>query len=162
MPEFFCTKVKTARSYALMPAHQQDEDALKALPGGRPLQVKVTRMRNPLFHRKIMALVHQLYEHWDPQVEDMPQFFQERGIVPEKNFDRFRKDLIIRAGFYDPVIRLNGDMRVEAKSMSFGALSEDDAQVLFEKFIDIGINHMMSNYTGDQLRQVIEQIEEFE
>lgn len=159
--ELFVTKAKTATGYALMPAHQQDLDAITKLPVGQPLRVKVTKMRNVQFHRKIMALINLLYEKWEPNIEDMPKFLQDRGIVPEKNWDRFRKDLIIRAGFFNAVFRLNGDVRVEAKSMSFGSMSEDDAEKLFDKILDVGLKQIYLGYTGDELREVVDQIMEF-
>ena len=38
-----------------------------------------------------------------------------------KNFDRFRKDLTVLSGFYNATYTFRGDVRLEPKSLSFGA-----------------------------------------
>lgn len=152
MTDFFCTKVKTATGYALMPAHQQDLDAITKLPAGQPLRVKVTRMRNVQFHRKYFALLNYAFDCWTPD---------EANMVGEKNFDRFRKDIIILAGFYECYVRLNGETRIEPKSISFTNMDQDDFDALYDKTIDVIIKYVLRNYTGAELRAVIEQIEEF-
>ena len=152
MTEFFCTKVKTATSYALMPAHETDLEALKKLPKDQPLRVKVTRMRNVDHHRKWWALVNLAFDYWEPGEDNQ---------VGEKNLERFRKDLIILAGFYKQYIRIDGSTRIEPKSISFGSMSQDEFEGLYEKTIDVIIKHVLRNYTGDELRSVVDQVEEF-
>ena len=159
MTEFFCTKVKTATSYALVPAHQTDEDALKALPTSVPLRVKVTRMRNVQFHRKYFALLNYAFECWTPP--EGQALASNISVVVEKNFDRFRKDIIILAGFYEAHYRLNGEVRLEPKSISFSSMDQDAFDILYDKTIDVIIKHVLSNYTGDELRNVIDQVMEF-
>ena len=158
MTDLFVNKVKTATGYALMPAHESDLEAIKKLPVGQPLRVKITKMRNVQFHRKIMALITLLFDYWEPDDSNIPAYLSVRGIEPQKNWDRFRKDLIIAAGFYDATFRLNGDVRVEAKSMAFDRLTEEEAEELFNKIIDIGLNMVSKNYTEEQLRTATEQI----
>ena len=161
MTDLFVTKVKTATGYALMPAHQSDLDAIKKLPTD-PLRVKVTRPRNLKFHRKIWALIDVLFDYWEPSCDNVPAYIRERGIEPVKDRDRFRKDLIITAGFFDATYRINGDVRVEAKSMAFDKMSEDEAETLFNRFIDIGVNMANVTYTGDELRQTVDTILSFD
>jgi len=87
---------------------------------------------------------------------------QVSGINPEKNFDRFRKDIAILAGFYEATFRLNGDVRLEAKSISFHSMSEDEFEELYTKTIDVIVKHVLNNYTDEMLRSVLEQVEAFE
>ena len=153
MTDLFVNKVKTATAYALMPAHQQDLEAIKSLPNNVPLRVKVTRMRNVQFHRKWWALVNYAYDCWTPD---------ESNQVGEKNFDRFRKDIIILAGFYERYVRLNGETRIEPKSISFASMSEDEFSDLYTKTVDVIIKHVLRNYTGEELRIVVDGILEFD
>lgn len=153
MTDIFCQKVKTGTSWALIPAHQSDVDYIKTLPNGQPIRVTVRRMRNPQFHRKYFALLNYLYDIWEPEDENM---------VGEKNFDRFRKDIIILAGFYERYIRLDGSTRIEPKSISFAAMDEDEFSDLYEKTIDVGIKYVAINYTSDELNAVVEGILEFD
>jgi len=158
MPDLFMTKVKTARSYALMPAHQQDEDALKKLPVGQPLRVKVTRMRNVQFHRLYFALLNYAFDCWEPKAT-VPNVL---GLEVEKNFDRFRHDVTILCGFYESYYRLNGEVRIEPRSISFSSMGQDEFEELYAKTIDVIIKYVLTGFSGDQLREIIEQIEEFE
>ena len=162
MTDLFMTKVKTATSYALVPAHQTDEDALKKLPMTMPLRVKVTRMRNVQFHRKYFALLNYAFDVWEPPEVIVDTLVPSRTQMPEKNFDRFRHDIIILAGFYDSYFRVNGSTRIEAKSISFSSMDQDEFDILYDKTIDVIIKHVLNNYTGDELRAVIDQIQEFD
>lgn len=160
MTDIFCNKVKTATSYALLPAHQQDEGELKKLPKGQPLRVKVTRIRNVDHHRKYFALLNYAFDVWEPpQLEDDPH---RPKLEIEKNFDRFRKDIAILAGFYEATYRINGDVRLEAKSISFGNMDQDEFDKLYDKTIDVIIKHVLRNYEGDELRAVVDQVMEFD
>jgi len=152
MTDLFCNKVKTATGWALMPAHQSDLDELVKLPAGQPVRVTVKRMRNPQFHRKWWALINYAFDCWEPP----------ENHVGEKNLERFRKDIIILAGFYDYHVRLNGETRIEPKSISFAAMDEDEFEDLYSKTIDVIIKHVLRNYTGDELRSVIDQVMEFD
>ena len=63
------------------------------------------KMRNPAFHKKYMALLNLGFDNWEPGEID-----SDHGI-PEKNFDRFRKDVAIMCGFYTLVTRLDGSAK---------------------------------------------------
>jgi hypothetical protein len=167
MTDIFCNKVKTATGYALMPAHETDLEAVKKLPNGQPIRCKVTRVRNPLFHRKFFALMNHLFDIWEPPVvmaaHELAQGYFDADLAqPEKNFDRFRKDLTILAGFYTHQFRVDGSVRVEPKSISFANMDEDEFEQLYDKMIDVGIKYVARNYTGPELRAVVDGIMEFD
>lgn len=163
MAEFFVQKVKSATSYALMAAHESDLEAIKKLPAHQPVRVKVTRIRNVDHHRKYFALLNYAFDVWEPN----PVIGVAPACLPidmeiEKNFNRFRKDITILSGFYDASYRINGDVRLEAKSISFASMDQDEFEQLYDKTIDVIIKHVLRNYTGDELRAVVEQIQEFD
>ena len=152
---------------ALMPAHESDAEVLKKLPVGQPIRVKVTRVRNPQFHRKFFALLNYLYDIWEPPVaiaehELRSGKFDPDLAQPEKNFDRFRKDIIILAGFFTHQFRVDGSVRVEPKSISFAAMDETEFEELYGKVIDVGLKYVARNYSEDELRAVVDQIMEFD
>ena len=164
MSEFFCTKYKMAKGAALVPSHQTDEDELKKLPVGQPLRVKVTRLRNVGHHRKYFALLNYAFECWEPP-ERSPKgsdLDNSYNLDAEKNFDRFRHDIIILCGFYHSYYRINGEVRLEPKSISFSSMDQDEFEKLYDKTIDVIIKHVLRNYTGDELREVVDQIMEFD
>ena len=165
--EFFCNKVKTAHMWALVPAHASDLEAVKKLPAHQPVRVRVTKIRNVGQHRKYFALLNYAFDVWEPPVA-MAMSELEHGHFdpslarPEKNFERFRHDIIILCGFYESYYRINGEVRLEAKSISFANMDQDSFEQLYDKTVDVIIKHVLRNYTGDELRAVVEQVMEFD
>ena len=167
MAEFFVQKVKSATSYALMPAHESDLEAVKKLPAHQPIRVKVTKIRNVDHHRKYFALLNYAFDVWEPpplSYEDMQRAcsFDIMPAAIEKNFDRFRKDIAILSGFFDTTFRVNGDMVFEPKSISFASMDQDEFERLYDKTIDVILKHVLKNYTGDELRAVVDSVMEFD
>ncbi len=146
------------RSTGLVPASENDNEALKKFKSGEPLRCKISRPRNYQFHKKYWALVNHAFDCFEPEGVEVPAFLSERGIVPEKNLERFRKDLTILAGYFDSSIRVNGEVRQEAKSISFGSMSQDDFDELYDKTISVILKYVLKNYTKDDLEQVVEEI----
>ena len=137
-----------------MPASEADAELLTKIKVGAVVKLKLTRMRNYKYHRKYFALIDFAFSYWTPTELPDPRW---PDVVPEKNFDRFRKDLIIRAGYYDATYRLNGDTRIEAKSISFANMSEDEFEKLFSATIDVVLSDVCTQYTEEMLRDVVEQ-----
>lgn len=141
----------TART--LMPASDHDAELLQHIKIGQPTKLTFKRVRNYQFHKKWFALLSLAYDYWVPD---------ENNQVGEKNFDQFREDIIILCGYYRQSVRLNGDTRVTAKSISFSSMSAEDFEKLYAKTIDVIIKHVLRNYTGDMLRSIVSQIEDFD
>lgn len=137
----------------LTPASEADKEALDRLPLGQNVSIEFKRVRNLHFHRKFFALCRYAYDLWEPaKLEDSPW----DGVVPERNFDRFRKDLIIRAGYYECAYRLDGSIRVEAKSIAFENMEEDEFEKMYSRTIDVIIKHICTTMTGAELDHEVE------
>ena len=115
---------KTA-SGALAPANQQSFDALGKIKIGDAIQVSIKKVNNLEFHKKLFALFNFAYDHWDPQE------LEYKGQKVQKNFDQFRKDCTILAGFYDTVVNLRGDIRLVAKSLSFDKMNHNERKKFY-------------------------------
>lgn len=161
MTKLYCNRIKTAKSTALVPCHSSDEDELKKLPLNQPLTVTVTRIRNIQFHRKYFALLNYAFDTWEPPDKEIPLHIKNAGPVA-KSKDRFRKDICILAGFYESSYRLNGDIRIEAKSIAFHNMDESEFTELYEKTFDVILKHVLKNYTGDELRVAVDHVMEFD
>ncbi|MEJ1365643.1 MAG: DUF1367 family protein [Candidatus Sedimenticola sp. (ex Thyasira tokunagai)] len=95
------------------------------------------------------------YEHWEPgEIED-PRL---KGAIPEKSFDRFRKDLTILAGHYDAFYRIDNTVKVEAKSIAFWSMDEEEFEQLYSSTINAVLKHILKNYTRDDLDTVVDQL----
>ena len=146
---------------ALHPASFNDQEILKHFKTGQPVSVELKRVRNYEFHKKWFALVGLAFDYWEPPDDGYGSAWKEK-IVIEKNFERFRKDITIKAGYFEATYRLNGDVRIEAKSISFASMSEDEFEELYANTIDVIIKNIMTQYDGDMLRSLVEQVEAFE
>ena len=145
----------------LMPAHASDEELLKKIPIGRPINCKITQPRNIKFFRKYWAMMHEAFDLWVPQ----PKAHKLLSIIDadiQKNFDRFRDDITILTGHYIATYRLNGDVRYEAKSIAWKSMSEDEFAEFYTHTIDILVEYVQTHYTDEQLRNALETIEAFE
>ena len=109
----------------LKPAYNSDYDKIKKLKFGEEYQCEVLQPRNIKFHRKFFALINMVFDNQEQY----------------KNSDRLRKDLIIEAGFYDEWIDIHGEIKREAKSISFGNMSEEEFEKLYSAVIDEVVKH---------------------
>lgn len=128
----------------MIPMDVEGEAYIASLKLGDVIRCRVSKPRNYKNLQRFMTLVRLLYDMWEPVAETW------RGHIAEKNFTRFRHDLTILAGYYDTVIAINGDVRVEAKSLSFGSMPEEEFQRLFSKVIDVGLKRIPSAYTNEK------------
>jgi hypothetical protein len=114
---------------ALIPADGPSAAFIQHLKVGAGLRGEFKRQRNPKFHRKVFALFQLAFDLWDaPELKY-------RGQQVAKNFDRFRRDPTILAGHYEAVTNLKGEIRLEAKSLSFASMGEDEFKQVFRSIL---------------------------
>jgi len=134
-----------------------DEDAEKILKmkNGVGLRVEIKKIRNYEFHKKFFAMLGIGFDAFSP-----PERFYKKLPV-QKNFERFRKDCIIAAGYYDVVVNLKGEVRAEANSISFGSMKTDDFEKLYTAVCNVLLQKVLANYTRDDLDEVVDQLINF-
>jgi len=119
----------------LAPASDMEAEKLTKLKTGGIYPAEIKQQRNPKFHGKVFAFFNYCFEFWNGG-QDL-QFTCER-----KQYDRFRKDLTILAGYYDKTFRLNGDIRLEAQSLSFGNMAQDEFERCYTALINAACKHI--------------------
>lgn len=141
---------------ALIPATDEDADALRKIKAGDAVRVDVKRIRNYRFHKKFFALVKYAFDIWSETVP--AQEYKGQPVKPD--FDRFRRDLIILTGRFDAVYSARGEVRVEAKSIAFANMSEDEFEQLYSDTIDVILNKILAGgrMTEDQLRAHVDNV----
>lgn len=140
----------------LAPATDEDADALRKIKTGAAVRVEVKQIRNYKFLQKWFTLAKYAFDIWSETVP--PQEYKGQPVKP--SFDRFRKDLIILGGRFDAVYNARGEVRVEAKSISFANMSEDEFEGLYSDTIDVILNKILndSSMTEDTLRNHVENV----
>lgn len=144
----------------LAPATEADADLLKKVKAGAGVRVELKRIRNYQFHKRWFALVSYAFDMWS----EITGPVEYRGEVIQPNMDRFRKDLTILAGYYDRVFNVRGEMRLEARSISFANMSQEDFERLYSATIDAVLGKVLTGtrLTEEQLRNYVDQVMSFD
>lgn len=139
----------TKQGVYLAPYDSQTEAWLSAKPDGVYVEADITAPRNARFHRKFFALLNVAYEFWEPVATET------KWGIPEKNYDRFRADLTILAGYYKQSIRMDGTVITEPKSISFANMNEEEFQLYYSKCVDVILKHVLVGWTIEQIDQQV-------
>jgi len=145
----------TKRNGMFLPSSEADAEIIAALCNGEMYRIKIEKPRNSKFHRKYFALLDILYELFEPPV------IQHKGEIVLKNRERFRKDIAIACGHYDLVVNIRGEVRAEAKSISFAKMDEVEFAQLYSRTIDYGLQKIAIDKTRDQLEAWVQSILDF-
>lgn len=150
---------KTASGH-FAPYGTESQEACAKVKMGQMLRGKFTRMRNPQFHRKMMALYQTCYETFS---EALGGGIEYRGELVKPSFTRFRHELTILAGHYVPVYNIKGEVKLEAKSISFASCSQEEAEEIFSDLINAALKHVYKErMTEPQLRKFVDDILAFD
>ena len=135
----------------LMPIDPDSVAWFNKLKPGEVVRAEFKRTRNYQFHKKYFALLSVGFDNWKPGE------INSKYGVPTKNFDRFRADLTILAGFYDTTVRLDGSVRIEPRSISFAKMSAEEFSDLYSRTIDVLIKHVYKqDMDPEKLNQIVE------
>jgi len=136
----------------VIPADPATVEAWNKIKLGEVVRADFKRARNPKFHRKYFALLNLAFDHWNPELPEI------HGMKAEKSFEQFRKDLTILAGYYTVSVRLNGEARVEAKSISFASMDEAEFEKLYSATIDVILKRVMQWADREEIERLVDQI----
>lgn len=109
---------------ALAPANDDTVESMKRFKNNEQMQVDVTMPRNIDFHRKAFALANKAFAHW------CADGTKDQYKTHKTQFESFREQLTILAGYFDEVYAIDGSVRLIAKSWSFGNMTQEQ----FEHF----------------------------
>jgi len=134
---------------ALAPADEHEAEKLRRLKLGALVKCQITETRNPQFHRKFMALVRLGFDSFHPPEATY------KGLPVEVDFEQFREDLTIAAGFRVVTYRINGDFRVRAKSISFARMTQDEFERVYSAVANVLLRGVLARY---QNRAVLDNV----
>ncbi len=115
----------------LVPADDNAQKLVESIKLGACLSVEATRTRNYRFHKKFFSLLNLAFDVWSPEGKE------HKGEPIQKNFDRFREDILIMAGHYDAVFSIDGYVRFTAKSISFARMDEDEFSKVYQAVLNV-------------------------
>lgn len=111
--------------------------------------------RNAKFHRKFFSMLNFAFDSWEPKRTRKTY----KGKEVAKNFERFRKDVLIMAGFYDQTFDLRGNMKLEAHSISFASMDDAEFEQVYSAVATVILEHVLTGYSGrEELDRVVDQM----
>lgn len=158
MSEFLFMKT----SLGLVAADDAARDWLSKKKIGSTILVEPREMRNAAFHKKWFSLVHLAFDYWQDDAETIE--FKGERVLPD--FDRFRKDVTILAGFYYPVVGLKGEVKIEPESLKWSQMTEDRFTKLYDATIQVLLQRVFNGtvcktMSEEELRSIADQIVEY-
>jgi hypothetical protein len=123
------------------------------MEAGEIAQAEMAIPRNYRFHKKFMALINFAFDAWEPCRVNKTY----KGQPVAKNITRFRKDVIVQAGFYEQTFDLNGNMKLEAQSISFANMDDAEFEQLYSSVADVILDKVLITYADrDELDEVMQ------
>ena len=133
-----------------VPAFDTDVERLEKFKTGEVYPVEVRLARNPAFHGKVFKFFQFCFEHWAADKTD------ERFKPTAAQFDTFRKNLTVLAGYRDVTFKINGGFRVEPKSLAFGSMEQAEFEEFYSAAINAAITHIFNNTTNPAILQKLQ------
>lgn len=145
-------------SGALMPL-DADDTTFSRFKAGNVIRCEIKEMRNGKFFRKWWGLVKIAYDLWT----ETGHTIEYKGELVLPNFDRFRKDVTVLAGYYDATYNLKGEVRLEPKSLQWSKMTEMEFGELYQKTINVILEKIIPHkgLTAEELDNWTTQILDF-
>jgi hypothetical protein len=96
------------------------------------------------------------FELWE-----IPEGLEYNGLKPEKNFEQFRNDVLIAAGFRELTANVKGECRFRASSISFASMDDTRFSEVYKLVFNVCWKYVMgriSTYTPEQAENTINQM----
>lgn len=124
----------------------QHADKLKKIKNGSVIELEYKQQRNYQFHKKVFSFFTYCFNYWSSDKE----FMDEAG-----QFDCFRKNMIVLAGYYDEYYKIDGSVRIEAKSISYGKMSQDEFETLYHSLVNSAMRHIFKDCDESMYEQLM-------
>lgn len=143
----------------LRAANQDSLTKIQRMQKGVVYKGSVVKPNNYKFHKKTFALLNLAYDHFCEYGTTQMEY-RGRKVMP--SFDRFRKDLIIMAGHYEPVFAIDGTVRLEAHSLSYDKCTDEQKERIYSDVVNAALKHVYKFQMSEQeLRALVDQYVNF-
>jgi len=130
----------------LEPASDMDAEQMNKFKTGNVYEIEMKLPRNPHFHGKVFAFFQYCFAHWKSDRE----FMDEKG-----QFDLFRKNLTVLAGYRNEFYKIDGAVRVEAKSLSYGAMDQDEFESCYQSLIQAAMRYIFTGSDEETYNKLV-------
>lgn len=145
----------------LVPDNDETAEYLQKVKTGAVLSGEFKQPRNYKFLQKTMVLFNYCFEHFADRMGEVGIEYKGQRAMPSK--ERFRKDLTILAGHYSVTYDIMGNVKLEAKSLSYASCSEQEAERIFSDVINAALKHVVTvGFTEKELRDTVDGLLRFD
>ena len=134
----------------LQATSDEDVEVMATWRMGEVIRCKVSRMRNAGYHRKYFSMLRYVFDRWEPPPND-------KGIIPQKNFEHFRGMVAIGTGHYGYAADFHGNTVLVPHSVSFASMDQDTFSHLYSMTIDFLLENI-ATLTRDEVEEVTERL----
>lgn len=120
----------------LIAATDMDEEKLKKFKNHEMFQIEIKNERNWKFHKKVIMFFLFCFEYW---VSD------NKYTDEATDFDEFRYELTILAGFKKVIWKLNGSFEYKAKSISYAKMDQEEFEHLYNALIQASMDTLFKD-----------------
>lgn len=144
---------------SLLPLDDEQAELMEKIPQSAMVKVSVTQVRNPKFHRKYFALMGYAYAMW----QDAQPAREYKGNQVVTSFERFRDEVTILSGHNEAVFSVTGELRLQAKSISFAKMDEMSFERFYSNTIDVLLQKVLHSdrLTPEKMRAYVDQVISF-
>lgn len=133
---------------------------IEKLEPGEFARVGFTVPRHGPFHRKFFKMISIAYEAWDPLSQRTRRTF--KGVVIAKNFEAFRRDILILAGYGEPHFDLKGRLHWDARSISYDEMEQEEFEKVYDAVAEVLLSQpFMAKYNRAELDRVVDELMKF-
>jgi hypothetical protein len=134
----------------LRPASPDVAGKLRKFGDGEIVSCEIKESRNYGLLKKYHKMMRMAYDWWS---EANPAR-EVGGHQVAPNYKQFRRDVTVQAGYYVASFGLDGAMRLEAQSIAFDSMEEEDFRKVFSDSLNVLIRVVLPKLdVSDQVRQ---------
>ena len=120
-----------------IPATDREADQIKKIPNGAIIELEYKTKRNYEFHKKVFAFFNFCFDFWVNENEFLDEY---------TSFDMFRKNLLVVAGYKQVYYKIDGSLRVEAKSLAYDKMNQEEFEQCYHALIQAAMNTLFTGH----------------
>ena len=121
--------------------YETDLERIKPIANGTLVFASIKQPRNYGYLQRYFDMLKYAFNFWEPEKV-------EKGLQPDKNFDTFRDDLQIAAGYFVRRVHVDGSITLKSKSISFAEMDEETFRKLYKSVFNVAWDLILSKVPG--------------
>ena len=131
---------------ALAPASELESDKMSRFKNNELYEIEIKLSRNVGYHRMCFSFFNHCFAYWNSDNE----YLEERV-----SFDIFRQEMTVLAGYSNKYYTISGGARLEAKSISFSAMDQDEFECFYKALVRVAVEKIFINCSRETEQKLL-------